>query len=215
MSSSDDVGYPTKVRHIYGIWRSIKPRIASDKVNPWANFARHFLLQEGLVVPELSQWELLKASWTLKHHHKRGRFVWQMAGRQLQAVKALAVRSRMPGLAGPGDAVPIVVIPNMYAALKPDNTYIKRLMAREDDEDDGDYDGNCGDRDCQRGGLDELAWMSSQLGEELSVDDDEQELSSGRFDSNVDSIYRASHNGAMDLASARQGRGNPTQRRRP
>ncbi|KUI72631.1 putative RNA-dependent RNA polymerase SHL2 [Cytospora mali] len=126
MALKNQVDYRTKVEYIYGIWRAIKPRIAPEEVSdPLADPARKFLLQDGLVVPELSQWELVKASWAYKHyHHQRpyvGRFVWQMAGRQLQAIKALAVQSRPAG-----DAVPILVVPNMYAALRPDNTYIKR-----------------------------------------------------------------------------------------
>lgn len=172
MSTSKYDDYKAKVGYVYGIWRSIKPRITSDEgSDPLANSARQFLLQEGSVVSELSQWELLKASWTFKNYHK-GRFVWQMAGRQLQAIKALGGQSKTTSLPVTGDAVPIIVAPNMYAALKPDNTYIKRLMARDVDEDDED-DGTCGDLDVPCGGLDDLPWTNSQLTEELSGSDTE------------------------------------------
>lgn len=112
---------------VYRVWSDIKPRVPEDSAG--GSEAARLLLQEGLVHPELSQWELIKASLAFKLHSRGSRFVWQMAGRQLQAIKALSTGSRGPG------AVPVIVIPNMYAALKPDNTYIKRLMASEEDED--------------------------------------------------------------------------------
>lgn len=118
--------YRAAVRQVHKIWSDIKPRVPAHVVG--GSSAAHFLLQDGLVHPELSQWELAKASLAFKLYSRHGRFVWQMAGRQLQAIKALSTGSRAVG------NVPIVVVPNMYAALKPDNTYIKRLLAFEEEE---------------------------------------------------------------------------------
>lgn len=114
------------VGQVYRAWSDIKPRVPPQVAG--GSNAAWFLVQDGLVHPELSQWELVKASLAFKLYSGKGRFVWQMAGRQLQAIKALSARSR-----GLGNA-PVVVVPNMYAALKPDNTYIKRLMASEEEE---------------------------------------------------------------------------------
>ncbi|KAI7786800.1 hypothetical protein LA080_002270 [Diaporthe eres] len=114
------------VVQVYKVWSDIKPRIPQHIAG--GSDAACLLLQDGLVHPELSQWELIKASLAFKLYSRQSRFIWRMAGRQLQAIKALSTSSRGPG------AVPVVVVPNMYAALKPDNTYIKRLMASEEEE---------------------------------------------------------------------------------
>lgn len=148
-------GYQDKVWHLFSRWRAVKPRLPVDALstNPMSDSARRFLLEEDLVAPELSKWELLKASFAFKHYSE-SRFVWQMAGRQIQAIKALAVRSK-------GDssvAAPVVVVPNMYVALRPDNTYIKRLMALEADDDDIEFEDCVG----ESGGLEGLPWASSQ-----------------------------------------------------
>ncbi|KAG8168343.1 hypothetical protein KVR01_001092 [Diaporthe batatas] len=118
--------YRGSVGQVYRAWMDIKPRVPAQAAGgPGASW---FLLPDGVVHPELSQWELVKASLAFKLYSGKGRFVWQVAGRQLQAIKALSTRS-----GGLGNA-PVVVVPNMYAALKPDNTYIKRLMASEEEE---------------------------------------------------------------------------------
>lgn len=127
MSQGINGDFRASVGQAYKVWSDIKPRVPTHIAR--APDAAFFLLEEGLVNPELSQWELLKASLGFKLYADKGPFIWRMAGRQLQALKALSTRSRGPG------TVPIVVVPNMYAALKPDNTYIKRLMASEEDED--------------------------------------------------------------------------------
>lgn len=118
--------YRAAVGQVHKIWSGIKPRVPAHVAG--GSSAAHFLLQDGLVHPEFSQWELVKASLAFKLYSGQGRFVWQMAGRQLQAIKALSAGSRSVG------SVPVVVVPNMYAALKPDNTYIKRLLAFEEEE---------------------------------------------------------------------------------
>lgn len=151
-------GYPDKVWYVYARWRTVQPRLPVDALstNPMSDTARKFLLEEDLVAPDLSKWELLKASFAFKYYH-RSRFVWQMAGRQIQAIKALAVR-RFHGDASSLTA-PVVVVPNMYVALRPDNTYIKRLMAFEADDDVIEFEDGVGDTS---GGLGGLPWASSQ-----------------------------------------------------
>lgn len=131
--------YRGSVGQVYRAWGDIKPRVPPQVSG--GSDASWFLRPGGVVHPELSQWELVKASLAFKLYSGRGRFVWQMAGRQLQAVKALSTRS-----SGFGNA-PVVVVPNMYAALKPDNTYIKRLMASEE-EDEGMCSSETEQRQC-------------------------------------------------------------------
>lgn len=123
--SLDD--YRGSVGQVYRAWSDIKPRVG-PQVAGGTDAGWFVLLPDGVVHPELSQWELIKASLAFKLYSGQGRFVWQMAGRQLQAIKALSTRSR-----GLGNA-PVVLVSNMYAVLKPDNTYIKRLMASEEEE---------------------------------------------------------------------------------
>lgn len=125
--------YRENVGHVYATWRAIKPQFPKDFESESSNMARKFLIDASSTVQELDRWELLKASWAFKQHHER-RFVWQMAGRQLQAIKALTSRN---GVLQPSEeGFPVPVISNMYAALKPDNTYIKRLLAMDDDDGD-------------------------------------------------------------------------------
>lgn len=126
--------YRASVGQVCRAWGDIKPRVPAQVAG--GSEASWFLAPDGLVHPELSQWELVKASLAFKLYSGKGRFVWQMAGRQLQAIKALSIR--------PGGFVkaPVVVVPNMYAALKPDNTYIKRLMASEEEEEE-EEEGMC------------------------------------------------------------------------
>jgi hypothetical protein len=145
--------YRASVGQVYRVWSDIKPRVPAQVAG--TPNAACFLLQEDLVHPELSQWELVKASLAFKLYSGQGRFVWQLAGRQLQAIKALSTRSR-----GLGNA-PIVVVPNMYAALKPDNTHIKRLMASEEEGEDG----VCSSDDVAAASSCESSWVSrKQLG---------------------------------------------------
>lgn len=147
--------YREKVGQAYASWRAVKPRLPEGHESDSLNVLRKFLVEDSPVVQDLSRWELLKASWAFKHHHQR-RFVWQMAGRQLQAIKALAGRGD-DMLLPSGDKIPVPVVSNMYAALKPDNNYIKRLMAL-DDEDDVVFN----DIVSNTVGLAELDWGASQ-----------------------------------------------------
>lgn len=84
---------------------------------------------------DLGPWDLLKASLTFKRHHQHARFVWQMAGRQLQFIKACRGRG--------GDKndilLPIPVVSRMYRILRPDTRRIERALASQ--EEDFEYAG--------------------------------------------------------------------------
>ncbi|RYP53783.1 hypothetical protein DL769_010456 [Monosporascus sp. CRB-8-3] len=120
---------PESVLEVYDHWRDIQPSLDTDgnnKEHCLTEVVAAFLQQPGTHPPELSQWQLLKASLTFREFHTANvKFVWRIAGRQLQFIKALST-----GCHGGGPPVP--VIPHLYAALKPDNKYIKRVVARED-----------------------------------------------------------------------------------
>lgn len=143
--------YREKVGHAYASWRAIKPRLPGGRdSDAMVNMIRGLLDDDAR---DLGLWELLKASWAFRHHHQR-RFVWQMAGRQLQAIKALSAQPN--GLLVSGDGVPVPVVPNMYAALKPDSTYIKRLIALEG------VDDVASEVVHEAAGMASLAWGASQ-----------------------------------------------------
>lgn len=150
----EETRYPDKVWHVYARWRAIRPQLppadalSTTTINSIsAETARKFLLEQDQDLaapppPDLSKWELLKASFAFAHHGGQARFVWQMAGRQLQAIKALAVGTAAGAATTAPPPVPVVA--NMYVALRPDNGYIKRVMALEGDEDDEDDGGGGG-----------------------------------------------------------------------
>ncbi|KAK7747822.1 hypothetical protein SLS62_008858 [Diatrype stigma] len=157
--------FRSSVLGVYDRWRKIEPRISSSAISAGDGgnddggnehrslgvsddtAARAFLRQQNQTHhPDLSHWQLLKASMTFRMFHDiLPNFTWQVAGRQLQFIKAMK--------AGSGAVVtsaPIPVVPRLYAALRPDNKYIKQVMAREagrnggggeyyDDADDDDY----------------------------------------------------------------------------
>ncbi|RYO73939.1 hypothetical protein DL766_005898 [Monosporascus sp. MC13-8B] len=120
---------PDSVLEVYDHWRGIEPSVYTDgnnKEHRLTEVVAAFLQQPGTHPPELSQWQLLKASLTFREFHTaNANFVWRVAGRQLQFIKALRT-----GCHGGGPPVPVV--PRLYAALRPDNKYIKRVVARGD-----------------------------------------------------------------------------------
>lgn len=144
MREDPEMDYTAKVKLVYADWRQIQPRFPDHHLlncedNAYSAAAvsiiSRFLTAQGgpnKLDDNYSQWELLKASWVFKHfHHKKRRFIWQMAGRQLQMLKALASSSSSSSQ----DSAPFMITANMYVALKPDNTYIKRLMVMLEDGD--------------------------------------------------------------------------------
>ncbi|RYP21893.1 hypothetical protein DL765_001969 [Monosporascus sp. GIB2] len=120
---------PDSVLEVYDHWRDIEPSVDTDgnnKEHCLTEVVAAFLQQPGTHPPELSQWQLLKASFTFGEFCiSNPNFVWRIAGRQLQFIKALST-----GCHGGGPPVPVV--PHLYAALRPDNKYIKRVVAGGD-----------------------------------------------------------------------------------
>ncbi|KAF4511537.1 hypothetical protein G6O67_003322 [Ophiocordyceps sinensis] len=115
--------YATKVKKLWEMWLEIKPAeelMSSDLV---------YMLEVGRQTEgDLSQWNLLKASATVKHNHK---FAWRMAGRQLCFLKL-----SQAGVADEKAAA--IVHPEMWASLQPNKGFItsrraQREAAREDD----------------------------------------------------------------------------------
>lgn len=99
---------------------------------------------------EMSVWALLKASTAFWMYcngtNRKPRFVWQMAARQLCFIKAREVTSRAQQGLGAG-AAPSVVVPSMYAALRPDAKFVKQMAARMDGGTQFGFEGNGGIHD--------------------------------------------------------------------
>ncbi|KAF4457327.1 hypothetical protein F53441_717 [Fusarium austroafricanum] len=118
--------YLTKVIPVYERWRNISPNVQCH--SPIAAIMTS-LFDNGICSSkDLGQWDLLKASLTFKRHHQRTWFVWQMAGRQLQFLKACTVR----GAGEKGLSIPIPVVSTMYRVLRPD---ARRIQTVIDDQD--------------------------------------------------------------------------------
>ena len=137
------------VLEVYNMWRGIEPHIEPDLLTNEPHLigtVRAFLLQPETHHPDLTQWQLLKASMTFKMFHRtHTTFTWQVAGRQLQFIKALkpsadvsaGADARVYGRESSARA-PVLVVPGLYAALRPDNKYIKRIIARVDGNSGGE-----------------------------------------------------------------------------
>lgn len=67
---------------------------------------------------DISHWSLLRASAAFKRHHRGGKFLWHVAGRELGIMKAMKT-GRWRAIVEP-----------IYAGLKPDAGYIKRVEAK-------------------------------------------------------------------------------------
>ncbi|KAH9225575.1 hypothetical protein K456DRAFT_43783 [Colletotrichum gloeosporioides 23] len=96
-------------------WCAIRPR-ADAELSP----ALLTWLELSYASEEHSTWALLRASTSFKYWHKKPKLVWRMAGIQLQFIKSMT----RPG------QVPVSVVPNMYAALKPDGKSIRQDVSR-------------------------------------------------------------------------------------
>lgn len=116
------------------LWDSCRPANYADRVARTYEHWQAILPQDESLTfgGEMSPWALLKASTAFWMYCNGGnlkpRFVWQMACRQLCYIKAREVTSRAPGAAG----APSVVVPSMYAALRPDAKFVKQMAARMD-----------------------------------------------------------------------------------
>ncbi|TFA98169.1 putative RNA-dependent RNA polymerase SHL2 [Trichoderma ghanense] len=112
--------YADNVEDLYQKWLDIQPP-------PELLLSGEFpaLLHDASKDSALSNWQLLKASTTFKNHYKGVKFVWNMAGKQLAYLKAMA-RSDS------GETSKVLVIPEMWGVLRPDKKLITSLaMQRE------------------------------------------------------------------------------------
>ncbi|KAF4331597.1 qde-1 RNA-dependent RNA polymerase [Fusarium beomiforme] len=107
-----------KVASVYEIWDSISPQIANR--SPVADAVIWTLTRPSTHSTQLGTWQLLKASLTFKRYHQKERFVWSIAGRQLQFIKSSKGK------------VPIPVAPRTYKVLRPDGKRIQQLYVNED-----------------------------------------------------------------------------------
>lgn len=75
---------------------------------------------------QLSRWTLLKASTLFAlNYSKIPTMCWHVAGRQLLHLKASVVGARSK------ETIPMLVVPEMFNVLRPDNVAIKRLAAKQ------------------------------------------------------------------------------------
>ncbi|EPE06898.1 rna-dependent rna polymerase [Ophiostoma piceae UAMH 11346] len=92
------------------------------------------LQQDYLGDPVYSQWALIRASQTFRMLHKRRcKLTWDLAGRQLQVIKAMATKtstSANPNADNGTAGAKVMMTPLMFAASKPDRKVIKRMTAR-------------------------------------------------------------------------------------
>ncbi|RYP73826.1 hypothetical protein DL771_003404 [Monosporascus sp. 5C6A] len=110
---------------------------SSSKNRAAASKTIQVLTQPGLLDPALAPWALYKASTLFKLYYNRSpKFVWWIAGVQLQHLKAAR--------ASPG--VPVPVVSHMYAGLRPDAKYAQALAAR----DEGRLDATADDEEVPR-----------------------------------------------------------------
>ncbi|ROW04677.1 hypothetical protein VPNG_07415 [Cytospora leucostoma] len=117
------VNWAETVQRTYELWQAVQPHKAPSLPGQATRFSAA-AMKTLLLGGDVSHWELWKAS-TAFYKFKSRRFTWQMACRQLCHIKAQAVCS------SPGAALaPAAVVPEMYACLKPDSTFIKLRVAR-------------------------------------------------------------------------------------
>ncbi|KAF5585164.1 qde-1 RNA-dependent RNA polymerase [Fusarium pseudocircinatum] len=120
--------YSTKVIPIHERWKGISPTAKSD--SPVASLMASSLENGVGGSRDLGPWDLLKASLTFKRHHQHSKFVWHIAGRQLQFIKAWRGRG--------GDEndmlLPIPVVSRMYRILRPDTKRIERTLASQEED---------------------------------------------------------------------------------
>ncbi|KAH0425468.1 RNA-dependent RNA polymerase [Colletotrichum camelliae] len=106
---------PGLMVEVFTEWCAIRPR-ADAELSP----ALLTWLEPSHASEEHSTWALLRASTSFKYWYQKPKLVWRMAGMQLQFIKSMARRGQ----------VPVSVVPNMYAALKPDGTFIRQALSK-------------------------------------------------------------------------------------
>ncbi|KAJ4420099.1 hypothetical protein N0V82_004546 [Gnomoniopsis sp. IMI 355080] len=137
----DSISFAERVTRIYTLWQEVQPR---DEA--FGGLRDSKTLQRLLRGDEYSEWNLLKASMAFSMYYKsRPRFVWQVACTQLCWIKAMAV---MKNNSRGAEGAPRLVIPSIYASLRPDAKFVKQITARIEggshfglgDDDDGDME---------------------------------------------------------------------------
>ncbi|KAJ0335623.1 hypothetical protein KNSL1_013545 [Colletotrichum chrysophilum] len=106
---------PGLMVEVFKEWCAIRPRADAELSNALMTW-----LEPSYASKEHSAWALLRASTSFKYWHKKPKPVWRMAGIQLQFIKSMARRGWAP----------VSVVPNVYAALKPDGKFIRQAVSR-------------------------------------------------------------------------------------
>lgn len=118
--------YTEKVDISYQKWCSIAPVFKGRSRERFESKVVYLLTERYVADPELSHWALLKASCAFKHYYKRSsHFIWCMAGRQLQFMKAMVSQRVAQG-------GPVVMTPTMYAGVSLDKKFVKQFLASLD-----------------------------------------------------------------------------------
>ncbi|KAK2761088.1 RNA-dependent RNA polymerase [Colletotrichum kahawae] len=112
---TDESQRPGLMVEVFKEWCAIRPR-ADAELSP----VLMIWLEPSYASEEHSTWALLRASTSFEYWHKKPKLVWRMAGIQLQFIKSMAQRGRAP----------VSVVPNVYAALKPDGKFIHQAVSR-------------------------------------------------------------------------------------
>lgn len=116
-----DTSFQSKVMRLNSRFLSIQPLEPAGILGE--------VIRRGCLPGESSVWSLLKASTLFKKFHRKGSFVWWVAGRQLCMLKRCMQtnEAHMPVSSG---HLPMVVCPEMYAALRADGKYIRSRTSK-------------------------------------------------------------------------------------
>ncbi|KAI1094426.1 RNA dependent RNA polymerase-domain-containing protein [Rostrohypoxylon terebratum] len=109
--------WEAKLTHVHDKWQAIMP---TSSVN--SKTIRAFL-QEDQVNAGISNWDLLKASYCFNMYYRISpSFVWYTMGRQLAYLKAISK-----------GGIPVLMIPIMYAASRPDSKFTRAIAAMSEE----------------------------------------------------------------------------------
>ncbi|ORY63412.1 RNA dependent RNA polymerase-domain-containing protein [Pseudomassariella vexata] len=115
LARKEDLGFYVRINQLFEDFRAIAPKASFE-------LASYLLTQLGPANPDYSNWELLKASTLFKKYYYKGSFVWWIAGRQLQFLKATAQARRT-------DSPVAFVVAPVWAVLRPDIKSIRTVAA--------------------------------------------------------------------------------------
>ncbi|EFX00422.1 RNA-dependent RNA polymerase [Grosmannia clavigera kw1407] len=136
MTTTEDMGYRQQVLEVYQQWCNIGVRLPKRRGGAGAadeEVIRAMLQEDYLTDGEHSRWAMLRASQAFRTFRGHGsKFVWQMAGRQLQAIKAtMAYGGGSSGGGGDGTRCSnVMMTPLQYAATRSDGKTIRQMVAR-------------------------------------------------------------------------------------